>query len=286
MKKIVILLLSLVSLPFAVQAQNIAHKDHTRVVTKIDISPMSIKHESQFCGIFHIWGFIGDSLTSGEHEYKKSDGSTGYIDLYDYSWGQCICRATGTKGYNFSQSGETAHGWIKNFWNNPKNNNNNIDAKSHPAQAYIMALGVNDENMKFPIGDVDKDVNLTDYNKNADTFAGDYAGIIQRVRSIQPRSKFFVVTIPNEEATNNTYNDVIRKIAKKFDNVYVIDLYKYGPSYRHDTDLRKNFFAGGHMNAAGYQFTAWLFINFIDDIISHNFAAFSDAAFIGTDYHY
>lgn len=68
-----------------------------------------------YCSIFHSWGFIGDSLCSGEHEYHKPDGSKGYIDLYDYSWGQRICSATGAKGENYSQGGETVRGWIEHF---------------------------------------------------------------------------------------------------------------------------------------------------------------------------
>ena len=66
-----------------------------------------------FCSIFRSWGFIGDSLCSGEHEYHKSDGSKGYADLYEYSWGQFICYATGAKGDNYSQGGETARGCKK-----------------------------------------------------------------------------------------------------------------------------------------------------------------------------
>ena len=61
-----------------------------------------------YCSIFHSWGFIGDSLCSGEHEYHKPDGSKGYIDLYDYSWGQRICSATGAKG-------ETIHKVVRQF---------------------------------------------------------------------------------------------------------------------------------------------------------------------------
>ena len=40
-----------------------------------------------FCGIFRTIGCIGDSLSSGEFESKNADGSTGYHDFYDYSWG-------------------------------------------------------------------------------------------------------------------------------------------------------------------------------------------------------
>lgn len=285
MNKFAISLLILATLPLAAQARNVARQDQTRVAAKTEVNPIAIiKHDPGMCSIFHRWGYIGDSLSSGEHEYTRKDGKTGYIDLYDYSWGQCMCRAMGVTGDNYSQGGETAHGWIEHFWNHPKNNNNNIDAKTDAKQVYVMALGVNDENMKFPIGDVDKDINLDDYNKNADTFAGDYAGIIQRVKTIQPRAKFFVVTIPHEEATNDAYNEVIRKISNKLSNVYLIDLYRYAPSYNYDTDLHKNFFVGGHMRAAGYQFTAWMLMTYIDYIITHNYQAFNDAAFIGTDY--
>jgi hypothetical protein len=38
------------------------------------------------------------------------------------------------------------------------------------------------------------------------------------------------------------------------------------------------------MRAAGYQFTAWMLMTYIDYIITHNYQAFNDAAFIGTDY--
>ena len=50
-----------------------------------------------YCTIFHQWGFIGDSLCSGEHESLDEQGHKGYHDYYDYSWGQRICRACGTE---------------------------------------------------------------------------------------------------------------------------------------------------------------------------------------------
>ncbi|OUP26218.1 hypothetical protein B5F25_20700, partial [Bacteroides sp. An19] len=64
-----------------------------------------------YTAIFRDWGFIGDSLCSGEFECY--DGSTKkYIDKYEYSWGQQICRLCGADGYNFSQGGQTVKGWI------------------------------------------------------------------------------------------------------------------------------------------------------------------------------
>lgn len=245
-----------------------------------------VSQQPVFCSIFRSWGFIGDSLCSGEHEYHKSDGSKGYADLYEYSWGQFICYATGAKGDNYSQGGETARGWIEHFWNNPKNRNNNIDAKAEPKQAYIIALGVNDTYKKHPVGNVESDINKDDYTQNAQTYTGCYAGIIQRIQSIQPDAKIFVVTRPKEESTNEAYNEVVRRMSDIFENVYVIDLYKYAPSYNKEDYFRTKYFMGGHLNAAGYQYTAWMFMTYIDWIIRHNLKDFEQVAFIGTDYKY
>lgn len=256
--------------------------------TEVKVSPENplahVSNNPGFCGIFHAWGFIGDSLCSGEHEYHKPDGSKGYHDMYDYSWGQRICALTGTKGDNYSQGGETARGWIEHFWNKPRNRNHDIDAKESPKQAYIMALGVNDSNNsdKHPLGNVKTDIDTTDYHNNANTFAGNYAGIIQRIRSIAPDSKFFVVTMPKKTA----YNDAIRYMAELFPNTYVIDLEKYGPSYEKGSKMRQRFFLGNHLNAMGYEYTAWMFMTYINWIIEHHWKDFEQTAFIGKPYRY
>ena len=239
-----------------------------------------------FTGIFHSWGFIGDSLSSGEHESRNADGTIGYHDLYEYSWGQRICQATGAKGDNYSQGGETASGWIEHFWNNPNNGNNNIDAKVSPKQGYIIALGVNDFNRGDKAGNPDVDINLSDFTKNADTFAGNYGGIIQRVKSIQPEAKIFVVTTPRDGQDRKEFNGVIRKMADIFSNVYVIDLEKYAPDYSEGSDIRQNYYMGGHLSAAGYLLTSWIMMDYIDWIVRHNMDDFCQVAFIGTGLKY
>lgn len=252
-----------------------------------DNSPISkLSSDPGFCSIFHSWGFIGDSLCSGEHEYHREDGSKGYVDLYEYSWGQRMCAAMGVEGENYSQGGETAAGWIEHFWNNPDNRNNDIDAKASPKQAYIIALGVNDAAKGYEPGNVKSDINIEDYTRNAGTFAGYYGGIIQRVKSIQPDAVFFVVTKPRTGEKEDEFNKVIRSMPEVFNNVYVIDLFRHGPSYARGTDFRDIFFLGGHMNAAGYEYTAWMFMTYIDSIIRDNMKDFSQVAFIGTDYEY
>ena len=69
--------------------------------------------------------------------------------------------------------------------------------------------------------------------------------------------------------------------ASAFSNTYIIDLRKYAPAY--DEEIRKRFFLGGHMNAAGYLFTAKMIVSYIDYIIRHNFEDFSEIGFVGYD---
>lgn len=236
----------------------------------------SISQQTGWCSIIHRWGFIGDSLCSGEHEYQRSDGSKVYHDIYEYSWGQRMVAAIGgAVGYNFSQGGETAKGWIEHFWDYPFNRNADISAKDHPCQAYIIALGVNDRSKIAP-GDASKDIDLADYTRNADTFAGYYGGIIQRVRSICPKAPIFVVTIPNKYP-GLEFSAQIRAMADIFEDVYVLDLERYAPDST-TAEFNARFFLEGHMNAAGYQYVAWMFLTYIDWIIDHNMEAFSSIA--------
>lgn len=278
---------AILSLAITLSASSIqAQSTQIRSITADDVPLANITHDAGLSSIFRTWGFIGDSLSSGEHEYHKEDGKLGYIDLYDYSWGQYMCRAMGATGDNYSQGGETAGGWIEHFWNQPKNNNNDIDAKLSPKQAYIIALGVNDHNRRIAPGDVKTDVVIDDYTKNAKTFAGNYAGIIQRVKTIQPDAKIFIVTTPFNEVPRAEYNNVIRSMADIFSNVYVIDLERHAPSYAPGSEIRENYYLGRHLTAAGYQLTAWMMMNYIDWIIRHNMDEFRQVAFIGSDKHF
>lgn len=237
----------------------------------------TISHDPGWCAIIHRWGFIGDSLCSGEHESKRADGKTTYHDIYEYSWGQRICAATGAKGENYSQGGETTRGWIDHFWNYPLNRNADIDAKVNLQQAYIIALGVNDFNSKMSLGSVKKDVDFGDFTKNADTYVGNYCGIIQRVRSLQPKARFFVVTMPEKKYED--YNEFLRTLPEYFENLYVLDIAKYGPDYS-NPDFKAKYYRAGHLNAAGYQLTAWMFMTYINWIIENNLPAFEDIALV------
>ena len=64
-----------------------------------------------------------------------------------------------------------------------------------------------------------------------------------------------------------------------FDNVYLIDLEKYGQDFN-DPQLKDRYFEKGHMNAAGYQMMAWTFMTYINWIIENNLSDFSDISLV------
>lgn len=237
-----------------------------------------------YTSVFRTVAFIGDSLSSGEFETCDPEGKRRYHDLYDYSWGQYIARKNGLLAYNFSKGGMTAKKYIeefaesRGFWD-----------KDKAAQAYVIALGVNDlYNQKQPLGAL-SDIHPEDYTKNEKTFLGYYGAIVSRYKEISPDAKFFFVTFPNEpnparEEITRQMIDALYGMTEIFENSYVIDLHQYGPVY--DGEFHKNFFMLGHMNPMGYIVTARLIDSYIDYIVRHNPADFDTVGFIGTDIRY
>ena len=230
--------------------------------------------------VFRTIAFVGDSLSSGEFETRDAAGKAHYHDLYEYSWGQYIARKNGLTAYNFSKGGMTAKQYIeafaesRGFW-----------SPELAAQAYVIALGVNDVyNKHMPIGSID-DVDVNDWRNNADTFAGYYAAIVSRYKEISPEAKFFFVTFPRsdradrEEATREVIS-LLYKFTEIFDNSYVIDLCQYGPLY--DARFRERFYLHGHMTPDGYILTAELIDSYIDYIVRHNPRDFKQVGFINS----
>ena len=240
-----------------------------------------IETDGGFWPIFRTIACIGDSLSSGEFESLKPDGTKRYHDFFEYSWGQFIGRSCGSKVYNFSQGGMTAKTYMESF----------ADAKGYwdrnkLAQAYIIALGVNDMNHGQELGSV-SDINLDDYTKNAQTFAGYYAQIIQKLKLLQPRAKFFLVSMPRER--EDTYQkrkecrDLLQSFTEFFDRTYLIDLFEYAPVY---ADAFKQKYFLGHMTPTGYVLTARMIESYIDYIIRKNPKDFSQVGLIGTDLYF
>lgn len=256
--------------------------DITPFYANKDEKPLDrILESGGFCSIFRTIACIGDSLSSGSFEWINKAGEISFYDHFEYSWGQYLSRMTGSKVYNFSRGGMTAEEYYTSFADGK-----DLWSEDKLCQAYIMALGVNDIIFQDkPLGSVD-DIDLSDYNRNANTFAGYYARILQRIRSMQPKSKFFLVTMPLEDIEKRDeltrkHRELLFQIAEKFESVYIIDLTEYAPVY--DTEFKRNFFTGGHMTPTGYQLTARMISSYIDYIIRNNPEEFNKVGIMGVE---
>lgn len=230
--------------------------------------------------IFRRIGFIGDSLSSGEFESRNAQGEKGYHDFFEYSWGQYIARKNGQKAYNFSRGGMSAREYVESFADA-----NRFWSPEAACQAYVIALGINDLfGQQQELGSM-ADIDPEDWRKNRRTFAGYYAIIISRLKEIQPRAKFFFVTMAREnddrDELKQAHAKLLYEMAEYFDNSYVIDLFQYGPVY--DQAFKERFYLYGHMNASGYIFTANMIDSYMDYIIRKNPDDFRMVPYIGTD---
>ncbi len=236
-----------------------------------------------YASIFRTVACVGDSLSSGEFETKNPDGTTGYHDKFEYSWGQHIARMTGATVYNFSSGGMMASTFCEGHgdamgWFDPEKR----------AQAYIVALGVNDiVNFNQTPGTV-ADICPEDPAKNAKTYMGYYARIIQRYKVISPDAKFFLVTPPIHPSHKKkgladrfvTVRNCVCQLAEYF-GAYVIDLYRYAPA--HEEDYVERFYLHSHLNPTGYRLAAEEIASYMDFIIRHNYKDFKNVGFINNE---
>ena len=244
----------------------------------------TIVSDGGFFKIFRTVGCIGDSLSSGEFQSLSEESlCPGFHDFYEYSWGQYMAREAGVTVYNFSRGGMTAAEYIDRFADQ-----NGFWDEDKLCQCYIIALGVNDIfNQKKELGSV-SDIDLSNFYQNKRTFAGDYARIIQKLKTMQPKAKFFLMTMPKsdnqeENVLSQKHAELLYGMADMFKYTYVLDFYKYAPVY--DSEFKRNFYLGGHLNPAGYVLTAKMVMSYIDFIIRNNPEDFAQVCFIEKPYH-
>ena len=163
----------------------------------------NIKENGGYTCIFQTIACIGDSLSSGEFEYYVDESQPRqYIDKFEYSWGQFIAKMTGSRVYNFSRGGMSAKEYMESFAESL-----NLFDVNKKADAYIIALGVNDLfGMKMPVGTID-DIDVEDYSKNKATFAGWYGRIISKYKEINPQAKFFFLTMPKKLIVSSMFKE-------------------------------------------------------------------------------
>lgn len=273
-----------------------------RILSESENNPIAIIKETPgLTAILNSWGFIGDSLSSGYPNnylfdqngsaYKKDEEHFigGSVNFYKYSWGQMMCRLMGAFGSNYSNGGQTTFGWLDRYPNNTVATYNtdgtkNVRFSSTKHNAYAIMLGTNDAGNSFPSGNVNSDVDVSNYNNNnLSTYAGCYAKIISLCKEVAPSSKIFAITCPLFESPvpEPTYNNVVRDIVAKFTqyavsmgnhtNIFLVDLAKYVPN----KEALKYMYGAGHCHTQGYMYFAYAFMTYVDYIIRNNPLSFS-----------
>lgn len=230
-----------------------------------------------YMSIFHDFGVIGDSLASGNMEGVDGDGTYVYRDFLDYSWGKSIERATGCTYHRFSRGGQYLHD--DNWFNEWKEK-----IQTDLCQAYIINIGFNDFN--WLSGDASRYGSIadikSDYTQNPNTFYGQYAKMIQLIKSVQPKARIFLCNMEWNNTDNSNINKAISEICDYFEKCYLIDLHTYAhePYWGVENIYKTGVY---HKNTLGYQKMAWDIMSYIDYIIRHNMEEFIDVQFIGTD---
>ncbi len=222
-------------------------------------------------------GCIGDSLASGE-SYSNETGTLRAHDIYQHSWGQYMARMSGNTYYNFSNGGLTTRTFLSEQWMSVALDGN------HDCTAYIIGLGVNDAGSTYHVdlGSI-SDIDVNNYNNNADTYYGNYAKIIQMLKEHNSKVHFFVLTNP---LSNDSYNTAVRTISTIFNNVHLIDLYTdYRALYESGSFIAQNIRAN-HYNAIAYNYMAKILANAMCKLMYNNPDKFDQVEFIDTAYSY
>lgn len=269
--------------------------DSNSRLQNIPATPLAlIKQTPGYAAAIRTWGFVGDSLASGEI-WGYKNGESWHTDNYDISWGQYMLRAMGAEGKNYSVGGQTAKWWVNNYLSPSDRSLAGVQADGGK-QAYIIGLGVNDaaqlntlysSGVATDLSDIADDIDMSTPSNNADSFAGWYARVIQEILAVSPDSLIFIVTVPQEiDSDWEDVNTVIRAMPSIFsadfpNQIWLIDLIENLPS---GGDYWKAFKTNGaHLNAQGYLYFAWVMMTYIDWLIGKNMEAFKGLCFIGTE---
>ena len=224
-------------------------------------------------------GCIGDSMSSGECKYTNVDGTTSLVDLYEHSWGQYMARKYGLSVVNLSQGGLTTRSWFTSSYGYTL-----AIKEENKCNAYIIGLGINDRNKLGSeyLGTID-DIDIDNADNNNDTFYGNYAKIIQKMKKIQPKAKFFLMLDPNK-AVDEEFQNATAEIATLFENCYVLDMTLYADLYSSSGFIGQQ--NRGHYNAISYNYMGTLIGAEISKYMYVNHTEFNQIEFIDTDYNY
>lgn len=168
------------------------NKFNPKLIENIDIKPSF--------SLFEKFAVIGDSYASGEVYIDA------YTDYYNISWGQILARMSGNKCLNLSAGGLSTRSWLTS------EKGLNLLNSSEVQQLYICALGINDYYHlgESYLGTVD------DISTQSDSFFGNYAKIINSIKTKAPNAKILMMTTANRSEVATKFNDAIMTMANHY----------------------------------------------------------------------
>lgn len=215
--------------------------------------------------IFDKVAVIGDSYSAGW--LLKPDGSTFY-DRSKYQWSRLIGKKYGFDVNNLSMSGWTAQNFVTNKMDDI--------AKAGPQDAYIIALGINDQSNGTEILGTKDDLKQN-YQDNPDSFYGNMGKIIGTIKANDPNARIILLTIMRNDGTiTATFNSAIRDIAGYY-NLPVAEL-DSDPYFKTNEYIQRR--AGGHPTIVGYGALAEHLDNVLQKTILNNYDYFCNTASI------
>lgn len=149
-------------------------------------------------------GGIGDSYTAG---YAVNSQNQGYTSA-DKSWLGVLCKRAGVTMANYGYGGATTRSYI---------------TQELPAvladtacDFYFLALGINDLTLGTSYIGSEADIDDLDPDNNADTFYGNYAKIIAKVKLKNPKALFVLIKLQNQGSNMNAFNAAIEGLATHY----------------------------------------------------------------------
>jgi len=218
-----------------------------------------------FASIFRTVSVIGDGFSVG----AKTNGME-IVPNYDSSWGKLLSQKIGAELNVMGKIGLTVSDFVNLY-----GVEQGYFTSTYSSDAYFIALGYEDLiNSTTTIGTAD-DVDASNYQNNADTFAGNMGKLISKIKSLNGSAQIYLITMPKTSAdTTDTltiktaHSDLLSKIALKFINVSVIDLNTYADFS--DTEFTQNNFDGTYFNDGGNAYFAKLILSYTDNLIRKN----------------
>ena len=225
------------------------------------------------CAIFEKVCCIGDSYTEG---YIYSSAGVAHSNN-QYSWVEHIKNATGRDYVNCGVSGATTKTWLTSERGLAK-----AQLPENKAQAYIVALQINDAETSLDIG------TIADVGTSAQTYYGCTSKIIDEIFTINNDAHIFFLTQPKHyTGIHSPYRTAELAVIEWYqttgngthqNQVHLIDLLDYWELFQNPgcTDSSAN----GHYTGVGWEYTAEIIMYAWSEYINAHPMTFQDVNLI------